>query len=281
MKDATPPARPLFFEVGERPVYGVYHPAAAGRGTGTPILIHCHTLGVEQLTSNRTEALNARAASALGFPAFRFHSRGHGDSAGNFSEVTLDSLVDDACAAADQAMRLSGATRVVWLGLRFGAIVAAAALARRGDAAGLILWEPARRAEDYFRSMVRSMIFSQVSKGLKPKETVDQLLARVGEQGRVDVHGYYLHRAILESARSTDLMELVGGWSGPTLLVQIQDRRRLAPGHAKLVGALEGQGADVSVAQVEEEPGWHFVTNPAWEGSEVVRHSAEWLDALD
>ena len=80
---------------------------------------------------------------------------------------------------------------------------------------------------------------------------------------------------------AADLAALLEGWSGPTLLIQIQERRRVAPGHARLAEDLTERGARVTVKQVEEEPGWHFVTNPAWEGSEVVRHTAEWLDALD
>jgi hypothetical protein len=277
---APPRAEPLFFESGDRPLYGVYHPPGPGR-PGAPVLVQCHTLGVEQLTSNRTEALNARAAAALGYPAFRFHSRGHGDSAGNYSEVTLGSLVEDAHAAAEEAKRRSGAAGIVWLGLRLGALVAASALRERQDGRGLVLWEPVHRGADYFRGMLRGMLYSQVAKGLKPKETVDELLEIVRTEGRVDVHGYYLHRAIVESASGADLGALLQGWGGPTLLVQIQERRTLAPPNAQLVDALARRGARAQAVRVEEQPGWHFVTNPAWEGSEVVRHTAAWLDALE
>lgn len=276
---ASAPAEPLFFRSGGRPLYGVFHPPGRERA-GAPVVVHCHTLGVEQLTSYRTEALMARRAAALGFPAFRFHARGHGDSGGDFADVTLGTLAEDARAAAEEALRRAGPRRIVWLGVRFGALAAAGAMRGRGDTAGLVLWEPVSRARDYFRSMLRGLLFSEVAKGKKPEATADQLLERVRRDGKVDVHGYYLHRDVVESALPADLAELLDGWSGPTQIVQIQERQALAPAHAALADALRQRGSAVSIARVGQEPGWHFVTNPAWEGVEVVQATAGWLDAL-
>jgi alpha/beta superfamily hydrolase len=269
----------LFFVSGDRPLFGVYHAPFKARPE-TPVVVHCHTLGVEQLTSYREEVLGARAASAAGYPAFRYHSRGHGDSAGDFQAVTLESLVEDALAAADEACRLSGAQRVVWVGVRFGALVAAEALRRRG-AAGLVLWEPVHKPQDYFRSMLRNLLFSQVVKGERPSTTVDQLFERLEREGAIDVHGYYLHSALYASARAAALDRALEGWRGPTFLSQVQARPRLAPAHAALAAALERRGARVTVTQIAEEPGWHFLANPAWESAALVQRTVEWLDALD
>lgn len=274
-----PTAQPFFFESGDRPLYGVFHPAAAGR-PGAAVVVHCHTLGVEQVTANRVEARSARAVAALGFPAFRYHSRGHGDSAGDFSAVSFESLVEDARAAATEARGRSGLARVVWLGVRFGALVAAEAIRREGGAAGLAVWEPVHKPEDYFRAMLRNLLFSQVVKGSRPSATVDELLSRIEREGHVDVHGYYLHRALAESARGLELSRLLDGYRGPVLIAQVQQRAGLAPPHAALAAELTRRGASVVTARVDEEPGWHFISNPAWEGEALVRRTAEWLDAL-
>jgi hypothetical protein len=276
----APPATPIFFASQGRPLYAVHHAPAVAR-PGAPVVVHCHTLGVEQLTSYRAEAQAARAAAARGYHAFRFHARGHGDSSGNFADVTLEGLVEDAEAAAEEAKRRAGAQTVLWLGLRFGAVVAATALRRRIDTAGLALWEPVHRPADYFRAMLRGMLFSQAAKGKVPDADVPQLLEAVENEGQVDVHGYYLHRAVVRSSEGADLAQLLGEWSGPTLLIQIQQRRKLAPAHASFVEVLRARGAQVTVRQVVDEPGWHFVTNPGWEGTQVVERMAEWLDALD
>ncbi len=269
----------MFFACGGRPVYGVYHPPGPVR-PGAPLLVHCHPLGLEQLTCYRAEVSCARAAAARGFPVFRYHSRGHGDSAGDFADVTLESLTEDALCAAGQGFQLSGAAGVVWLGARLGALVAAGALRHESRTQGLVLWEPVRRPMDYFHAMLRNVLFSQVVKRRSPNVTVESLLRRLEEEGQVDVHGYYLHRALFESSRQADLDRWLEGWSGPTLVAQVRLRPGLAPDLVGLVGGLERRGAKVTVIQLAEEPGWQFLANPAWEGRRLVDGTVEWLDAL-
>jgi pimeloyl-ACP methyl ester carboxylesterase len=277
---ATPSGEtPFFFESHDRPLYAVYHAPRVARADA-PALVHCHSLGVEQVTVYRAEVLMARSAAALGVPVLRYHSRGHGDSAGDFADVTLERLAEDAAAAAAEVRRRSGAGRVAWLGVRFGALVAARAATRDPRSAGIALWEPAHRAMDFFRSQLRAMLFSQVAAGRRPDATVDELLATVEREGKLDVHGYYLHRAILESARDEDLALTLAGWSGPTLVAQIQARPKLSPANAALAADLERRGARVEVFRVAEEPGWWYIANPAWESAPLVRQTAGWLDAL-
>ncbi|MBI5709480.1 MAG: alpha/beta hydrolase [Candidatus Eisenbacteria bacterium] len=270
---------PMFFESGERPLYAVFHAARIARA-GAPVVVYCHSLGVEQLTNYRNQVNLARAAAARGLPAFRYHARGHGDSGGDYADVTLATLVADARAAAARARALAGAARVVWVGERVGALVAAAALADDAQVAGLAMWEPVHRPAEYFRAMLRGMLFSQVAHGARPNETVDQLLERLAREGKVDVHGYYLHRELVESLEPIALEQSLARWSGPTLVAQVQARPRLAPANAQLAATLEARGARVVTLAVAEEPGWHFISNPAWESETLVRGTAEWLDGL-
>jgi pimeloyl-ACP methyl ester carboxylesterase len=241
-------------------------------------VVVCSSLGVEQVTCYRNEVLTARALAARGIPVLRYHPRGHGDSGGDFADVTLAGLVDDARAAAAE-LRRRGAPRIAWLGVRFGALAAAGALAAEGGAA-LALWEPVQRPLDYFRGWLRGLLFSQVSHGHRPDTTADALLESVMRDGQVDVHGYYLHRALLASAREAELGATLGGWTGPALLAQIQSRRGLAPGHAAFADALRARGAEVTTTLVSEEQGWHFLQNPAWESPALIAATVEWLDAV-
>jgi len=276
---------PLFFECAGRPLYAVHYPARAAR-PGAPLLVVCHSLGVEQLTVYRSEVQAARAAAAVGVPAFHHHARGHGDSAGDFADVTFEGLVEDALGAAREGLERSPARGVVWLGVRFGALVAAAAARRApgevgsGETRGIALWEPAHRPHDYFRGQLRGLLYSQVAKGERPEADADQLLERVSREGSVDVHGYFLHRALVASSADQDLAGLLEGWQGPTLLAQIQARGRLAPDHAALVARLEARGVGVQTVRVGEEPGWHFISNPAWEAPALIEGTREWLRAL-
>lgn len=241
------------------------------------MVVHCHGTGVEQLTNFRNEVLLARAAAARGIPTFRFHARGHGDSAGDVADLTLEGMVADALVAADRARALTGASRVIWLGVRFGALVAAEAACRRADTAGLALWEPVIRMNDYVRGTLRTLLMSQLAAGRRPEQTVDDLLSRLERDGQVDVHGYLLHRTLVASAAEADLARQLAGFAAPALLVQIQSRRSLAPATEALAQAL---GAWARVERIAEEPGWHFVSNPAWRSPALVERTVEWLDAV-
>ena len=277
--DAAELETPLFFEAAGRPLYGVYHAPALDR-PGAPVLVQCHGQGVEQIALYRVEVLNARAVAAAGIPVFRYHARGHGDSAGDFSAVDFAGLVEDALAAAAEARRLARREHTAWLGVRFGGLVAARALPADPTSRAIALWEPAHRPPDYFRGQLRSMLFSQVAQGERPDATVDQLVERLERDGRVDVHGYYLHRRIVDSSRDEDLSRALATWSGPTLIVQIENRARLGPRTAGLVAELESRGAKVTSSIVRDEPGWHFTQNPAWECAPLVRETLRFLDAL-
>ena len=286
---AAAPEHPFFLEVEGSPVYAVLHEAAPGR-TAPPVVVHVHGLGVEGITLYRQEVLAARAAAAAGFPVLRFHARGHGDSAGAAADVTLATLVADARAAADEAKRRTGATRVIWLGVRMGALVAACAggpRSGRDDAAAFVLWEPVAKPADFFRQQLRTLLFSQVAGGKKPDATVDQLLARLERDGHLDVLGYTLYQTTLASLVGTSLADELAGVAIPVRLVQMQARAKLAPAHQQLVEALGGSPvegaaprADVATTQIAEEPGYQLMTNPAWQCEALTRVTVEWLNAL-
>src|SRR6516225_2479097 len=93
---------PLFFASASGALYGVFYAPDVG-GRQDRVLVFCHSLGIEHMVTQRMEVLGARAAAKAGFTAFRYNSRAHGDSAGDPKDITFTDLVDDACAAADQA----------------------------------------------------------------------------------------------------------------------------------------------------------------------------------
>jgi hypothetical protein len=278
---AAAPETPFFMQVAGLPVYGVFHAAVPGR-TDAPVVVHVHGLGVEQITLYRQEVLAARAAAASGLPVLRYHARGHGDSAGASADVTLDSLVADARAAADEAKRRSGASRVAWLGVRMGALVAALAGgpgSGRDDAAGFVLWEPVANPSEFFRQQLRTLLFSRVAGGQRPDATVDQLMARLASEGSLDVLGYTLRHALVESLAGAGLLEALAGDHAPVCIAQVQSRSRLAPAHARLVEALRAS-ARVTTAIIHSEPGYQHMSNPAWYSDELTHTTVEWLDAL-
>jgi len=279
---AVPPPtsteEPFFFESHERPLYAVYHDARRRR-PGAPVAVVVSSLGVEPLVNYRNRVLSARGLAEIGIPVLRYHPRGHGDSAGDWAEVTHSSLIEDARVAARLARERSGSERVLWLTSRFGSLIAAGAMGDGPDA-GLGMWEPVHRPLDYFRNWLRGMLFSKVARGETPKFSPDELLERVRTEGHVDVHGYYLHRTLLESTEGAELTRSLARWAGPTLLVQIQGRRALTRENEELTSALAARGAEVTTEIVNEEVGWQFLQNPLWESPQLIRATTEWADAV-
>ncbi|MEO5616282.1 MAG: alpha/beta hydrolase [Candidatus Eisenbacteria bacterium] len=270
---------PLFFASAGTPAYAVLHEPHSPR-PGAPAVVHCHSLGVEHVTLYRTEVLAARAAAEAGCFTLRYHARGHGDSGGSTADVTFERLVEDALGAADELSRRTGATRFVWAGARFGALVACAAAARRPGAAGLALWEPALRGIDHFRGALRAYLFSLVAEGLKPDANVDQLIERVKRDGWVDVRGYALHRPLLVSAETLDLASLLPIPIPPVMLVQIQARQQLSKGYERLIAEWEQRRATVTTLRIAHEAAFHYMSNPAWESPELSAAHGEWLRGL-
>ena len=146
------------------------------------------------------------------------------------------------------------------------------------------------------------MLFSQVAGGKKPDATVDQLLARLENEGSLDVFGYTLYRALVHSFANHSLAAALAGVHSPVCLAQVQARGKLAPAHVRLIEALQGGAngsadteavasgservggvgghAAVATANIQEEPGYQLMSNPAWHSDALTHVTVEWLDAL-
>jgi uncharacterized protein len=129
----------VFFEASGRPLYGVLR---RGLRPDAPLVLFCNSFAADHDAKWRAEVVGSRAAAERGYVTFSYHPRGHGDSAGNFAEVTFEGLLEDAQSAARCALQMAGASRIVWVGIRFGALVAAEAARQRKDAVALAFWEP-------------------------------------------------------------------------------------------------------------------------------------------
>ena len=85
----------------------------------------------------------ARKLEGAGYAAMRFDYAGTGDSSGEIADFGVDAWVEDIEAAAEVLRQESGVTRIVLVGLRLGATLAALCAQRgRLRAAHVVLWDP-------------------------------------------------------------------------------------------------------------------------------------------
>ena len=260
-----------------RPLYSLMHRG----GPAAPVIIYCHGFAQEHLFNWRAEVLGADILARRGYSTFSYHARAHGDSAGNFADLTFEGLVEDAMAAADHATAATGATRIVWVGIRFGALVAAAVIRQRSDALALALWEPVHNTPDYFRALMRRVMFFEVSRGRRPSMTVDEMIEELRRDRAVPMLGFDLHPQFYRSALAADLRDSLDDWSGPTMLVQIQQRGSLSPEHQALQTVLELRSVPVKTVLMDEEPNWDNGFESWWTLEGLSREMGAWLDGLE
>ncbi|MEO7325228.1 MAG: alpha/beta fold hydrolase [Dokdonella sp.] len=132
----APSAQAGFFGTSERRRFGWLHrPAAATADVG---LVIVPPFGYEAICAQRSLRHLAEQAAHAGLIAVRFDLDGCGDSVGDDLEPDrVDAWltsVSDACDLARQA----GATRIVLVGVRLGALLAVRAAERRDDVSGVV-----------------------------------------------------------------------------------------------------------------------------------------------
>jgi len=272
--------QPLWFDShGDVPLYGVFH-RAHNRPRARTVALFCHSLGLDHLVTWRMEVLAARALAARGYPAFSYHARGHGDSAGSFADVTFQTLVEDALAASEQARRMAGASEIRWIATRFGALVATAALRRRTDTAGLALWEPVHRGVDHFHALMRRRLFFEVANRYRPSLTVDEMVSQLAREGELPLAAEWLHDRLYRSTLTADLARSMEDWRGPTMLAQVQKRQAWSNDNAALLAALRDAGAPVTAVAIVEQPTWENPAEPWWTSPRLGEETIGWLDGM-
>ncbi len=271
-----------YFPSASAALYGVYCVPQKYLGRDR-VVVFCHASGIEHMVTQRMQVLASRKAAGTGFPAFRYDSRGHGDSTGDPNDLTFEDLVDDACAAADHAKAVSRASEVIWVAVRFGCLVAAAAIGRRNDGAALALWEPVHQAREYFRTAIRTKLFCEVAQGRRSGATVEDCLSELEARGVLPVVGSYLYGALWHSSRDADLGSLLATWKRNTLIAQVQRRPGLSVNNQNLLSTIEGRGGEVAVTLIGQEPSWGMlpVVRPQWVSQELLTATTEWLHGME
>lgn len=129
----------FYFGSSQRPLFGLRH-APSGAARQTAVLV-CPPWGPEYMRSYRGLRMVATRLAAAGYETLRFDYSGTGDSEGMALDARLEHWLDDIATAAAELRDLSGCGRIALLGLRSGALLAAAAQARGLPVSAQILWD--------------------------------------------------------------------------------------------------------------------------------------------
>lgn len=151
-------ATALWFGPDDRPLFGWMHVPDDGVVRGAVVL--CPALGLEGVCSHRAFRQMAERLAEAGMAALRFDYDGTGDSAGRQDDPARVEAWMGSVGAAVDLVRTAGARRVVVVGMRVGATLAACEMARRGGVEGLVLWDPCASGRSYLREQQALGLFS-------------------------------------------------------------------------------------------------------------------------
>lgn len=138
-----------WFGPEKAPLLGAVHLPPGGTARGGVVL--CPPLGMEHINSYRGLALMAQQLCAAGLVVLRFDYPGTGDSAGEqIDPDAVEGWLGGVQTAADY-LRSTGVSNIALVGLRAGALLAAAAAQRCAPLTAIVLWDPVVKGRTYVR----------------------------------------------------------------------------------------------------------------------------------
>jgi pimeloyl-ACP methyl ester carboxylesterase len=250
------------------------------RGEPREGIVICSSINADHSKLYSAEVRLGATLAAEGFAVVRFHYRGQGHSDGDASDITFESLRDDALAATEYLQSEADVPGVSFIGSRIGALIAGAVSAAHADSR-LVLWEPIVDPIRYVREALRSMSMARMSGGRPDSGAGDPMGSR--GDAPVDVHGFPIHKRFVSSLEGRALT--FGDDPRALLLVQISRSRELSAPYAALMGEWRREGRSADSCCVIGAIAWWF--RGMREGreetesvtAEVISATVDWLSS--
>lgn len=241
----------IHFGARDAPIFSVVH-----RPFGTPkgVVVVCSPPFAEAARNQRREILFGWLASENGLAAIRFHPRGAGHSSGETSDLSLDTMLEDADAVSRQATQRLEAPLVGFVGTRLGAVVAHRAAALH-PGASVAWWQPVLEPDLYLREIFRAGMIGALKSGVTTSRREMEL--RLEKEGILDIMGSPISRRFYESLFASPLDDVPPG-PRDGLLVQMSARSELLGSFESFVSMLREAAWAVTTTLVPDEETWWF-----------------------
>jgi pimeloyl-ACP methyl ester carboxylesterase len=244
-----------FFTVDDEELFGI-----RSLPPGIPLggVLICSPILGEFGRNYRREVEVARRLAANGLAVQRFHYRGMGNSSGQLSRISVDTIVRDAMVAGNRLCDETGVRIVAVIGTRIGAWPAQEA-ANRFRSLGLVLCEPVLHGSTYLRTGMRSALFHALRQQRLNPKTTRSTMKELLESGSVDLLGHSLHKRLAESILAYDVAEAID--QGPRQILWIDAPRGTQEKQVKqrLLRKFEASGMPVTLTSVSSADHWWLV----------------------
>ena len=135
--------RPVVFYNQGQQLNGILH-SPTGFDAPCPAIAFFHGFTGTKVEPHRIFVKTARELASIGFYVLRFDFRGSGDSAGDFSEMTIGGEISDAIKSIDVLTAMQGVDpeHIGILGLSMGGCVAACVSGQDARVKSTVMWAP-------------------------------------------------------------------------------------------------------------------------------------------
>ena len=266
---------PFFFSNGPYRLFGVLH-EAEGEPNGEGF-VFCSPFGEEKLWTHRVFVTFARELSKAGYSVLRFDYMGNGDSEGDFSDSSVETMLADIRCAARTLQTRTGCTKAPGLlGLRFGATLCALAGAGEPGFETIILWEPILNGAAYMRELLRVNLSTQASVYKEIRHNSEALIKWMKEGRTVNIDGYEMSLPLYEQSAAIDLVNLQGGplSSGRVLVVPISRKEGEV---SSPIRTFQNRTGNCDVMMAREEPFWKEIKPYYPRAGNLFRLTMEWI----
>ena len=263
---ALPRAESAYFSSNGRACLRWLHRPAATVAAREVGVVVCNPFGYEALCAHRSIRHFAEQAAARGYPALRFDYDGTGDSTGDDLEGgRWAAWVASVRAAVRELRERTGVKRVVLLGVRLGASIAAIASVDDPDVAGVALVAPIASGRPWLREL--RALQATMGRAAAPPEFA--LPSEVQESV-----GLLITPATRASLESIDLAEL-GVQLPPELLLIDRDDR---PAQGALAAGWRAAGRNVRHTVLPGFVEMMFDPHESVVPAGIVAELMEWLE---
>ncbi len=245
--------KPVVFRSESQQIVGMLHLAEV-RGRA-PAVVFFHGFTGKKVEAHRIFVKTARALAKKGIHCLRFDYRGSGDSEGEFSQMTVASLMADARAAVGFARGVSEVDqeRVGVLGFSMGGMIAAQVLAEDARLKAAVLWAPVAEASSLL---------------VEDAETIDR-------KGTRDLGGWAVSRAFVREYSEADPLSGMGQVKVPVLLLHGDEDDSVPMEHSQeYLKVLQQAGSDTALKIIHGAG--HAFESVDFE-RRVVQESTKWL----
>jgi pimeloyl-ACP methyl ester carboxylesterase len=242
----------FFFGTAERRLFGIYEAAANSTGERRAAIL-CYPWAAEYTFAHRTMRQLAVKLASAGFHTLRFDYYGTGDSGGEPTDTDLIGWQADIESAIEELTEITGLARVTLIGMRLGAVAAAAVASRlRNVVETVVLWDPIISGPEYLKQL------GMATNGDPP----------------FDVQGFPATERWLLDLAEIDLISSLLKSRSRTLVVVTED----SSSYGQLVSSLAGKETISIEHHTDARPWMESSVESGLVPSSVLRRIMNWLD---